>query len=61
LFVIAAGEVGLEQDFAERLVDASPSTVEVWIAPDAGHTGAFDRHPAEWEDRVTRFLDGALA
>jgi pimeloyl-ACP methyl ester carboxylesterase len=58
--VIAAGEQGVEQDFADRLVAASPSTVEVWVAPDTGHTQAFSVHPAEWSARDTGFFERSL-
>lgn len=58
--VVAAERVGLEQDFSEILVDAAADRVDVWVAPDSGHTGAFGRHPHEWERRVTEFLDATL-
>jgi pimeloyl-ACP methyl ester carboxylesterase len=60
--VIAAGEgaMGMEADFADELLDASPDTVEVWNVDDVSHTQAFDEHPAEWTARVTGFLDDAL-
>jgi pimeloyl-ACP methyl ester carboxylesterase len=61
VLVIAGEKVDIERDFAEQLREASPGTVAVWVAPGAGHTGAFGAHPAEWEARVTGFLDRALA
>ena len=61
VLVIAGGKVGIERDFAEELRSASPSTVEVWVAPGTGHTGAYGEHPAEWEARVTAFLGGRCA
>ncbi|MBI5088036.1 MAG: alpha/beta fold hydrolase [Actinobacteria bacterium] len=60
LLVIAGERVGLERDFARTLVDASPGSVEVWIAPDSGHTEGFARYPQEWERRVVGFLDEQL-
>ena len=42
------------------IAGASPETVDVWVVPDTGHTGALDTHPDEWEQRVTTFLDDAL-
>ncbi|MGD9999384.1 MAG: alpha/beta hydrolase [Ilumatobacteraceae bacterium] len=60
LLVIAGERVGLERDFAQELAEASPQSVEVWVAPDSGHTEGFDRHPAEWEQRVVGFLDTNL-
>jgi uncharacterized protein len=34
--------------------------VQLWIAPETGHTAALDTHPAEWEQRVIEFLTAAL-
>ena len=61
ILVIAAENPGIEVDFAEKLSDASPATVEVWVAPDVSHTQAFDKHREQWISRVTSFLDEALA
>jgi hypothetical protein len=61
MLVIAAENPGIEVDFAEKLAEASRATVEVWVAPDSGHTQAFDDHRQEWIARVTSFLDEALA
>ena len=58
--LIAAGNVAAERHAARYIASASPETVEVWVVPDTGHTGALDTHPAEWEQRVTAFLDDAL-
>jgi uncharacterized protein len=62
VLVIAAGKgaMGMEADFANKLVDASPRTVEVWNVDDVSHTQAFSKHRGEWTARVTEFLDGAL-
>jgi uncharacterized protein len=62
VLVIAAGKgaMGMEADFANKLVDASPGTVEVWNVDDVSHTQAFSKHRGEWTARVTEFLDGAL-
>ncbi len=61
--VIAAGKgaMGMEADFADQLVNASPETVEVWNVDDVSHTQAFSKHRSEWTARVTEFLDTALA
>jgi uncharacterized protein len=60
-FVIAAGDVTMEQDAARAFTEAAPRSVEVWVAADAGHTAAYDVHPDEWTARVTTFLDRSLA
>src|SRR5215212_6504098 len=60
--VIAAGQgaMGMEGDFADKLVAASPQTVEVWNVDDVSHTQAFSKHRGEWTARVTKFLETAL-
>jgi len=35
--------------------------VQIWEVPDTGHTNALRTHPGDWEQRVTAFLDAALA
>ena len=60
VLLIAAGNVATEADAGRYIAGASPETVDVWIVPDTGHTGALDTHPDEWERRVTTFLDDAL-
>ena len=39
---------------------ASPDRVQDWIARNAGHTTAYDVHPAEWEARLVSFLDHGI-
>jgi len=60
LLVVAGENVPPELDFAEKLVAASPATVQVWVAPNTGHTEGFDNHPAKWVARVTDFLTESL-
>ncbi|HWM21135.1 MAG TPA: alpha/beta fold hydrolase [Ilumatobacteraceae bacterium] len=60
VMIVAAGTQRPEIDAGKAFQDASPDSVELWVAPDAGHTTAYDVHPAEWEARVIAFLDGAL-
>jgi dienelactone hydrolase len=60
LLLIAAGDVADEAHAAASIRSGSPDTVDVWIARGAGHTGALETHPAEWERRVVSFLGGAL-
>ena len=33
---------------------------ELWVAPDCGHVKAYSRYPAEWESRVSAFLERQL-
>jgi hypothetical protein len=61
VLLIAAGDVAEEGHASRYIQAASPDTVDVWVAAGAGHTGALDTHPDEWEARVTKFLDDALA
>jgi hypothetical protein len=60
ILLLAAGEVEDEQLVADRLQRLAPDSVEVWVVPDAGHTGGLDTAPEEWERRVVDFLDTAL-
>jgi hypothetical protein len=39
---------------------AAPTNVTVWVAPNVNHTGALRAQPAQWAQRVTRFIDAAL-
>jgi pimeloyl-ACP methyl ester carboxylesterase len=61
VLLIAGGDVAEELHAADYISQGSPTTVEVWVAPETGHTQALRVHPAEWERRVISFLDGALA
>jgi pimeloyl-ACP methyl ester carboxylesterase len=58
--LIAAGAVPDEELAAAYIASGSPATVEVWTAPNTGHTDALQTHPVEWERRVTGFLEEAL-
>jgi pimeloyl-ACP methyl ester carboxylesterase len=60
IMIIAAGTQPAEIAAAKAFRDVAPGSVEVWIAPDAGHTTAYDTQPAAWETRVIAFLDRAL-
>jgi pimeloyl-ACP methyl ester carboxylesterase len=61
VLLIAGGDVPDEAHAGRFIESGSPATVELWNAPDTAHTGALNTHPAEWEARVTDFLDDALA
>ena len=58
--IIAAGTQPAEITAAHTFHDAAPGSVDMWIAPGAGHTTAYDTQPTEWETRVTTFLEHAL-
>lgn len=58
--IIAAGTSPAEIAAAEVFDATAPGDVEVWIAPDASHTGAYDAYPEEWERRVIEFLDATI-
>ena len=60
VLLIAGGAVPDEPDASRYIAAGSPDTVDVWIAPGAGHTRALGRHREEWEQRVTTFLASAL-
>ena len=45
---------------AHAAFDDLRSRYDVVVAEGAGHTGALQAHPVEWEQRVTDFLDGAI-
>jgi uncharacterized protein len=60
ILLIAGGAVPDEEPAARYIAAGAPESVEVWVAPDTGHTDALDRHPDEWESRVTTFLAAAL-
>ena len=59
VLLIAARRVMGEPHAADHIDGGSPRTVEVWVVPGAGHTGALEARQSEWTARVTRFLDSA--
>ncbi|NUS00798.1 MAG: hypothetical protein HOV67_36735, partial [Kribbellaceae bacterium] len=60
VLLIAAGAVPDEVAADRYIRSGAPSDVQLWVAPDAGHTAALSAHPQDWEQRVTAFLDAAL-
>jgi hypothetical protein len=60
LFLIAGGATTSEVDAGRWLRAASPSTVDLWVVPGAGHTRGLATDPSGWEARVLRHLDAAL-
>ncbi len=61
LLLIAAGEVPDEEHAARWVQAGSPGSVAVWVVPGATHTAGLATQPDQWEQRVTDFLDEALA
>ena len=61
VLLIAGADMPDEPRAGRFIQEGSPATVQLWVAPDTGHTEALATHPAEWEARVTSFLVGALA
>lgn len=59
VLLIAAGREADEVHAARHIAGGAPKRVEVWVAPGAGHVGAFDARRAEWVQRVRDFLAGA--
>jgi hypothetical protein len=59
VLLIAAGTVTNEGDAGRYFAGAAPDTVELWVVPDAEHTGGLDTSPDEWERRVVGFLTDA--
>lgn len=60
VLLIAAGTLTSEQHADEAIQAASPTSVELWLVPGAGHTGGLRTAPQEWERRVSAFLGRAL-
>lgn len=60
VLLVAAGELETEQAAVAYLASASPTTVETWTVPGAGHTRGLDVAPDDWTRKVTGFLDDAL-
>jgi pimeloyl-ACP methyl ester carboxylesterase len=58
--LIAGGDNEKEVAFNEVFAAATPARSELWIAPNAPHTAAFQLYPAEYEQRVITFFDAAL-
>jgi uncharacterized protein len=59
--LLIAGAAVENEPYAGRYIESgSPATIQLWVAPETGHTAALDTHPDEWERRVTTFLAAAL-
>ncbi len=57
---IAGGAEEMEIAFNELFVETLGERAELWIAPEAAHTGALGRYPDEYEQRVVDFFDRVL-
>jgi hypothetical protein len=62
MFVIYAPEIaaGEERRFNTAFYRAAGEPKAIWGVPGAGHVGAQDARPREYERRITRFFDQAL-
>lgn len=60
ILLIAAGSVPTEVHAGTYIQEGSPTSVEVWVVPEAVHTGGLHAERSAWEARVTGFLDAAL-
>ena len=49
-----------EPRFNRAFYEAAGDPKEIWGLPEAGHVGAQEARPREYEQRVTRFFDQAL-
>lgn len=58
--LIAAGSNDMEIKFNDMFAATVGERATLWVAPEAGHTGAFSRYPDEYEQRVIGFFDAAL-
>jgi dienelactone hydrolase len=60
LLLVAAQNVPDEISYAGLYASAAPGRAEQWIAPDVGHTGAWNAYRSEYTTRVLGFLNTAL-
>jgi pimeloyl-ACP methyl ester carboxylesterase len=58
--LIAAGTNELEVAFNKYFADALGERAELWIVPEAPHTGAYALYPDEYEARVIEFFQSTL-
>jgi uncharacterized protein len=61
LLIAGGATMGNAEEDADRWIQAgSPSTVDLWVVPDTGHTAALRTQPEEWRATVLGFLDKEL-
>lgn len=58
--LLIAADLNEETTLNRLYQEVGGPSFELWIIPEADHIGAYDNHPAEYEDRVISFLDDAL-
>lgn len=58
--LIAGGNEHTEVDYNEMFADTVGERATLWVAPKAGHVGAFGRHREEYEQRVISFFEESL-
>lgn len=54
---IAAGNDDDERAFNELFYAAASERSSLWVIPEVGHTGGFNRYPDEYEERVIDFFN----
>jgi pimeloyl-ACP methyl ester carboxylesterase len=57
---IAGGREPMEVAFNQLFAGSLGGRGALWVAPDAGHVGAFGRYPEEYEQRVIDFFEEKL-
>ena len=57
LLLIAAGNDSKEIDYNSRFLEAAGPGSELWIVPDVGHTGAYQRYPDDYMKRILAFFE----
>lgn len=58
--LIAGGSDRQEVAYNELFAHELGARATLWVAPDAPHTGAFERYPDEYAERLLAFFAGAL-
>jgi fermentation-respiration switch protein FrsA (DUF1100 family) len=59
-FIYAVPGQGGEAELTELYYDSAREPKEIWLVPEARHTGGIEAQPAEYERRVVAFFDRAL-
>jgi pimeloyl-ACP methyl ester carboxylesterase len=60
LLLIAGAQSSFEQALQRKLHAAAGETSSLWEIPEAGHTGAWEARPQEYEERMISLFDRAL-
>jgi hypothetical protein len=61
VLLIAADNIDDEVRLGTRFADTAPTTTQLWVVPDSGHTQALSTTPLEWTSRVLDLFAQALA